>query len=396
MRISTSMFYRQGANSMAESQSMLVRTQMQLSSGQRLLSAADDPVASARLLQLDTAAAQTEQYQRNSVMARNRLGIQEQTLSDVENVLFRIRDLAIQANNDTLDNTSRAYIAAEVDEMREQLVQLGNTRDSEGNFLFSGFKSQTQPFSQISTGVRYNGDQGQRNIQISDTRTVQDGDSGSDIFMAIANGTGEFTVSASASNTGTGQLGTRSVNDANLWDSGDYTIRFTSSDAYNVLNTSGAIVSSGSYSDGETLDVQGVSIALTGIPESGDEFSLGPSRQQDMFTTVQNFIDALDSSVSPAGTATLHNQVGNVLEDIDRGIDNLLDFRTRVGTRLQAIDAQEVSNADFSITLASASSQLRDLDYADAVTRLSQQLTGLEAAQQSFARIQGLTLFNLI
>ncbi len=396
MRISTSMIYRQGTSAMAEAQSVLARTQMQLSSGRQLLSSADDPVAAARLLQLDTAYAQTQQYQRNSVMARNRLGTQEQVLSDVENVLFRVRDLAIQANNDTLDSMSRAFIAAEVREAKEQLVQLGNTRDSERNFLFAGFKSQTEPFSMTSTGVRYNGDQGQRQIQISDTRTVVDGDSGSDVFMSILNGTGDISVSANSSNTGTGQLGARSVNDAALWDGEDYTIRFTGPDAYDVVNGAGAVVLTGSYSDGETLDVQGVSIVLGGVPNAGDEFNLGPSRQQDMFTTVQNFIDALDASTSPAGNATLHNQIGNALDDLDRGIDNLLDFRTRVGTRLQTIDAQEISNADFSITLAGASSQLRDLDYADAVTRLSQQLIGLEVAQQSFARIQGLTLFNLI
>ncbi len=396
MRVSTAMFYRQGTAAISDMQARLVRTQQQLASGNRLLSPADDPVGAARLLDLNSAVEQNNQYQRNSNMARNRLGMEEQALTDVQNVLFRIRDLAVQANNDTLDSTTRSFIAAETDQALEQLVQLGNTRDAEGNFLFAGFSSQTQPFARTSTGVRYDGDQGQRNIQISDTRSVADGDSGSDIFLAIPNGTGDFSVSADASNTGTGVIGTRTLNDHTLWDGGNYTISFTAPGAYDVIDGGGATIASGTFEDGETIDVMGVSLVLTGAPEAGDEFSVGPSRTQDIFTTVQNFIDAMDSATDPAGTASLHNQTGNVLENLDRGIDNILEFRTLVGARLQVLDAQEETNADFGLTLETARAELQELDYAEAVTRLSQQVVGLEAAQQSFARIQGLNLFRLI
>ncbi|MFK8029905.1 MAG: flagellar hook-associated protein FlgL [Gammaproteobacteria bacterium] len=396
MRVTTSMFYRQSTNTIQDLQSQLVRTQTQLSSGFRLLSSADDPAAATRLLQLDTASAQTEQYQRNSSMARNRLGLQEQSLTDVQNALFKLRDLAVQANNDTLDITTRGFIAAEADEVLNELVQVANTRGIGGNFIFSGFKEDTQPFSRSGDGVRYDGDQGQRQIQISDSRSVADGDSGADVFMNVSNGTGTFSVSAGANNTGTGTLGTRSLNDEALWDNGEYTIQFTDSENYDVYSATSGLISSGTFSIGDTIDVQGVSIVLTGAPDAGDEFELGPSRKQSVFETVQNFIDALAAPENPAGFAKLHNEMGNVLEDLDRGVDNVLEYRTRVGTRLQTIDAQEVSNTDFQLTLASATSELRDLDYAEAVTRLSRQVVGLEAAQQSFARIQGLSLFNLI
>lgn len=396
MRISTSMFYRQGTTAIQESQSNLVRTQLQLSSGERVLTSADDPVAASRLLELDAVAARTEQYQRNGIRARNRLATQEQALTDVQNVLFRVRDLAIQANSDTLDATTRGYIASEVDENLNQLVQLANTRDADGNFLFSGFKSDTQPFARLTTGVRYDGDQGERRIQISDTRSVVDGDSGDGIFMSIRNGTGVFSVSANSANSGTGVIGTRSLNDPAVWDNSSYTVRFTADDAYEVVNSGGATIAVGAYETGETVDVQGVGLVITGAPAVGDEFTVEPSQDQDMFTTVQNFIDAVTAETGEVGIARLHNSVGNALENLDRSIENVLDFRTRVGTRLQAIDAQEATNADFSVTLAATQSQLRDLDYAEAVTRLNQQLVGLEAAQQSFARIQGLSLFNLI
>ena len=396
MRISTAMFYRQGANAMSEMQSSLVRTQMELASGKRMLSASDDPVGAARLIDINATLDRTDQYQRNANMARNRLATEEQSLTDVEKILFRVRDLAIQANNDTLDSQTRGYIASETSEALEQLVQIANTRDAEGNFLFAGFSSQTQPFAQSAGGIAYNGDQGERQIQISDTRHVADGDSGAAIFMQIKNGTGTFAVSASEANSGTGQLGARSLNDSTVWDNANYTVRFTAADTYDVVDAGGTTISSGPYADGDSIEVQGVSIVLTGVPDAGDEFQVGPSQQQDMFGTINNFIDALGNSTDPAGIARLHNEVGNALDDLDRSIDNVLDFRTRVGTRLQAIDSQEVTNADFSITLETARAELQQLDYAEAVTRLSQQLNGLEAAQQSFARIQGLSLFNLL
>ncbi|MEM7082003.1 MAG: flagellar hook-associated protein FlgL [Pseudomonadota bacterium] len=396
MRISTAQFYAQGVSSLTEMQSRLARTQMQLASGNRLLSPSDDPVAAARLLDINSAVEQNDQYQRNINMARNRLGLEEQVLSDIESVLFRIRDLAIQANNDTLDSSTRGYIAAESAEALDQLVQLGNTRDAQGNFIFAGFSSDSRPFAQTAAGIRYDGDQGQRQIQIGDTRTVADGDSGDSIFMSIPNGTGTFAVSANATNSGTGVLGARALADVALWDNDTYTIEFTAADAYTVTDSGGSTVAIGSYTSGDSISVQGVELVLSGAPEVGDSFDVGPSTSQDMFTTIQNFIDALDSPTNPTGIAQLHNQVGNTIEDLDRSVDNLLEFRTRVGSRLQSIDAQEASNEDFAITLETTRAELQELDYAEAVTRLSQQLVGLEAAQRSFAQIQGLSLFRFI
>ena len=396
MRISTAMFYRQGVTSITEAQSAVVRTQSQLASGQRLLSPADDPVAAARILELDAAIEQNNQYLRNSNMARNRLSLEEQVLSDVENVLFRIRDLAVQANNDTQNPETRSYIAAEATEALEQLVQLANTRDAEGNYIFSGFKARTQPFARDAGGVRYDGDEGQRTIKISDTRNVPDGDNGDAVFMSIPNGSGRFAVDANPANSGTGILGARTLVDPTQCDDGSYTIRFTATDAYEIVDGGGATIATGPWADGDTIDVRGVAVVLSGAPAVGDEFTVTASTEQDMFTTVQSFIDALDYPTNPAGIARAHNNIGSAIENIDRSVDNLLEVRTRVGTRLQTIDSQQASSEDYDITLQATRAELQELDYAEAVTRLNQQLVGLEAAQQSFVRIQGLSLFNLI
>ena len=116
-----------------------------------------------------------------------------------------------------------------------------------------------------------------------------------------------------------------------------------------------------------------------------------------MFQSVQNIIDAIESPiVDDQSRATLNGSVNRGLEDIDQAIGNVLDFRTRVGTRLAAIEYQTDSNDAFALTLQQTIGELEDLDYAEALSRLSFELTVLEASQQSFVRTQGLSLFNFL
>lgn len=396
MRISTAMFFRQGQQTISTLQNGLARTQVQLATGQRILDASDDPVAAARLVDIDAAVARTEQYDRNANMARGRLAFEEQTLTDVGNVMFRMRELLLQANNDTQTPETRSFIAREAREALGQLQQLANARDASGEYVFGGYSSRSQPFSFSSGSADYVGDAGQRMIRISDTRQVADGDSGADIFMQIPNGTGQFVLQANAANTGTGIAGAASVTDLAAWDGSSYTVRFTDAENYEVLDSGGTVIDSRAFTDGDTISVSGATFTLTGTPAAGDEFAVEPSSSQDMFTTVQQFIDALSAGTDPQSRSQMHNELNAALMNIDRSMENVLDVRTRIGVRLQAIDAQQETNADYMLTLESSRVELGELDYAEAVTRLNQQLTGLQAAQQSFVRIQGLSLFNLL
>lgn len=396
-RVSTAAFYQRSTEAITRAQSQLQTTQLQIASGRRLINPSDDPVATARIAGLDAALAQTDQFQRNANMARTRLATEEQVLTDVQNSLFRIRELAIQANNDTQTVESRRFIATEAKEILGQLLETANRRDAQGNYLFGGYQARTAPFALDNGSVRFDGDQGQRRLQIGQTRYVADGDSGADVFLSVRNGNGQFATTAAAANTGTGIVDAGSLNGMSVWDGSTYTIRFTAAGSYDVLDSGGAVVSSNSFTPGDTVDLPGASVGIEGAPAAGDEFTIAPAGNQDIFTTVQNFVDALDSGVAgEVGNAVLHNQLNNVLSDLDQGIGNVLDVRTKVGSRLHTIETQEESNADLQVTLQATRSELSDLDYAEAITRLNQQMTGLQAAQRSFAQIQGLSLFNVI
>ena len=184
MRISTSWAQQTSINSILDQQSRLQQTQMQLSTGKKLLTPSDDPAASARIIDLNQSIKQTEQYQSNIDTARQRLALEDGVLKNSVNVLHRIKELGVQGLNDTNSPADRIIIATEMESLNEHLVGLANTRNANGEYLFSGFKSATQAFSKntASGGYTYAGDSNQRTIQIGENRQIADGDTGINVF----------------------------------------------------------------------------------------------------------------------------------------------------------------------------------------------------------------------
>lgn len=397
MRVSTNGSHQRGVSLMQQLQSALNHTQKQISSGRRILNPSDDPIASARSLQINETLSRLTQFDRNGVMAQSRLHHEESALGDMNNVLQRVRELALQANNATQSNESRALIAVEMRQHVDQLVQLANQQDGNGRYLFSGNMDKTVPISRNGSSFSYNGDQGQRLIQIAESRQVPDGDSGSDLFFRIKNGNGTFAVSPAASNTGTGISGTGSLQDPTQYDKDQYTVRFIDATNYEVLDGAAAVVVTGTFQNGDTIAFRGIEFSLSGAPAAGDEFQVAPSQFQDIFSTISRLADAVDSTVTnDVSRAEMSNGINAGILNIDQAIGSSLEIRTQVGSRLAAIENQEESNSAFALTLQSALASIEDLDYAEALSRLSQQMTVLEAAQQSFIRTQNLSLFNYL
>jgi flagellar hook-associated protein 3 FlgL len=189
MRISTSWLQHTAVNSILDQQSRLQQTQMQLSTGKKLLTPADDPAAAARSIDLNQGIKQTEQYQSNINAARQRLALEDGVLQNAVDVLHRIKELGVQGLNDTNSPNDRIIIATEMETLNEHLVGLANTRNANGEYLFSGFKSATQPFSKntASGGYTYAGDANRRTLQIGENRQIADGDPGINVFGAPAN-----------------------------------------------------------------------------------------------------------------------------------------------------------------------------------------------------------------
>ncbi len=397
MRISTQGAYLQGLSLMQQLQSSVGHAQKQIASGRRILSPSDDPIAAARTIEFRESLSKLQQFDRNAGIAENRLNFEESALTTANNLLQRVRELTLQANNATQSDETRGLIAIEMRQHLDHLVQIANQQDGNGQFLFAGNLGDTQPVSRSGANFVYNGDQGQRQIQIGPGRTVADNNSGADVFFAIRNGNGTFSVQAGAANNGTGKFGAGSVVDPTAYDQDQYTVTFVAGGNYEVADSGGTVISVSTFQDGDTVSFRGIEFSIDGQPAVGDQFVVSPSVNQDMFTTLDQLITSIEQPVTDDASRTrMNNSLNSGLLAVDQALGNILDIRTQVGSRLAAIETQLDNNSAFSLTLQETIGELEDLDFAEALSRLSSQISVLEAAQQSFVRTQGLSLFNFL
>ncbi len=170
---------------MLKQEALVSKTQMQLSTGLKNLTPADDPIAAKQVLDLQKSIDTTTQYQRNADTVRARNSLEESVLTSSRDALLRARDLAVQALNDgTLKSEDKLAIAEEVKQIRAQMLGLANTQDANGEYIFSGALSTQPPFAQAPS-YTFQGSDVQRELQIGPNRTLPDGDLGKTIFNDI-------------------------------------------------------------------------------------------------------------------------------------------------------------------------------------------------------------------
>lgn len=399
MRVSTSWMQQQSVGSMIDRQGDLSNLNMQLSTGKRINQPSDDPVGAARALDFSHLTADTAQYQRNIGTANARLGLEDQSLANVSGVLGRVRTLLLQAANGTQTDGTRGDIAAEMVQLRQQLLGQANSKDGQGDYIFAGNRTGTAPFAS-QNGVSYVGDDGQRMVAAGPGLQVATGDPGSTVFADIPTGNGTFAVSAAAANTGGAVAGASSVSNPNAnpsaWGGGSYRIVFTAANAYEVRDGAGTVLDSGSYDAtiGGSINFRGAQVAFSGKPNAGDSFALGASARQDVFTTLDKIIATLRQP--NGGGADMQNSINTQFANLDQAIDNITRTRGMVGARMNALDQQSGLNDDLTLQYKSALSGVQDLNYYDAISQLTARTTALQAAQQTFTRIQGSKLFDYL
>lgn len=398
MRISTTQIYTQSIQAFGTQQTKLAHLQQQIATGVKITKPSDDPAGAARVLELQQSIELHEQYKVNIDLANLRLSLQDMTLSSVENVMLRIKELAIQANNGTHDDVARNAIADELDERYQELLSLANTVDSNGDYLFAGFQSRNQPFTEALTGsiahVNFNGDQGLRSIQISQSRQINVDSSGTDIFMKIPSATA-LNETTAAANTGTGVMAPAHVFDNSVYVPGDYQIVFTGPNTYDVVDLSGPvnIVTAATYSDSQDIDFQGIRTSITGVPAAGDTFSISQGQFEDVFSIVSNLSETLRTSTSDAQRTA---NFGQSMLNVEQVFEQVLENRTSVGGRLNALETQKDDNDALVVFTRETMSVLRDTDLAEAISQLTLEQTTLDAAQAVFARITSSSLFNFL
>jgi flagellar hook-associated protein 3 FlgL len=401
-RLSTLQVFQSGISTILQRQADLARTQQELATGRRILSPSDDPSGAVKILDIQEDIARIDQFQRNASTAEGQLALEDSTLSNVSNVLQRVRELTVQANNATQTPETRAAIAVEVRERLAELVTLANTRDGNDEFIFAGFQSQSRPFELQGGEVVYSGDDGQRFLDIAANAQVAVRDSGSRVFLDVDAGNGRFDYSA-AGNTGSAVVSSTTA-DATFV-RGNYTITFSQATladpvTFNVTDGGGLDLVppvTGVYTPGEAITFAGASVVVEGTPADGDTIEIDSTPRQSIFATVEEIAAALESATgTPANTAEINNVLGSALTNLDQGIGNVLEVQSEVGVRLNRIESQQQINEEFNLQLQTTLSDVQDVDFAEAISRLNLQLVALQAAQQTYVTTQRLSLFNFL
>lgn len=403
MRISTSQMYTQGIDAMERQQSEMLQTQQQISTGRRVLTPADDPVAAAQSLTVSQASDRNDLYATNIGTAKSALSLNDSVLSQITDVLQSVRSSAVNGGSGVLADSDRAALAGDVASRLQELLGLANSKDGNGGYLFGGFKTNTQPFVDTGSGaIVYNGDQGVRQLQVSEGRTLNISQTGASIFEQVRNGNGAVVALPATANSGTGVTGAGEIVTPASVNGDSYSLKFHVSagvTTFDVVDstTSTTISAGNAYTAGAAIVAGGMQVAVSGAPADGDAFTLGPSSQQSIFTTLQNLVTALQAPVtSAADRAKLANGVGQALQSIDQATENVLSVQAGGGASLRELDSLTSSNQDRSQQYAQSLSTLQDLDYNKAASDFARQQLALTAAQKSFVQISGLSLFNYL
>src|SRR5262249_17041132 len=170
-------------------------------------------------------------------------------------------------NTGSLSDSDRQAIATELQSRTQELMDIANRKDGAGEYLFSGFATQTQPFARAASGsVTYAGDQGTRLLQVSTSQTVADSDTGLTGFLNVVEGNGTFVTGASTANTGSGVIDVGTVTNQSAWVPDTYTLTFLTPTTYQITDSTAAVVSTGNYTSGSAIAFRGVQFNVSGAP----------------------------------------------------------------------------------------------------------------------------------
>lgn len=394
-RISSNMMFDQSIALMLSKQSKLSHLEQQLATGKKIVTAKDDPVAAGTAVGLDRTLAELEQMKLGSSAVQNRLGLQENALAQVNDMMGRVTELTIYASNPGLAAADKQALVAEISSIRDGLLALANSNDGTGRYLFGGTQDGSPPFSMVNGKVVYHGDQTQRHVEVAPGTYAKDALPGSEIFLRIPTGDGAVDATAAAGNTGKAVLTNVSRDSSGSWDGTAFSIRFTVSGQYEVLDAGGTVTATGTTTSGEDILVNGVRLHIDGDAAAGDSFSVSPAASKDIFSTLDGLIGSLNSDTgTPAQLAAQQNQLQAALRNVARASERMIDARASGGAQLKTLDDASAMREANNVTIQSTLSQLRDLDYAAAISEYQLESTALQAAQSIFMQMQQMSLFK--
>jgi flagellar hook-associated protein 3 FlgL len=187
MKISNQLLFDRGAEQMSAVQTRLAKSQAQLAQGKQIINPSDAPDKAATIQRLNSVLSRQASYQTSLGNVKTRLDGEETALNSASDLIIRVKEISVQAANDTLGPQNRQALATEMQALRDQLLSLANTQDSNGNYLFSGSKVSQPAFAVDASGYpTYQGDQTRMQVSIGDQRSIAVNRTGTDAFVSVA------------------------------------------------------------------------------------------------------------------------------------------------------------------------------------------------------------------
>ena len=427
MQVSTKLFNDQQVRQFGKLTEDIQQKQEKISSGKAILRASDDPVVAANL----SAAKEQEQllsrFEENSYKAQLRLDASDKTINEAMSVMTRIAELATQARSPVFDGFSRKAILTEVQALRETLVDLANTKDANGESLFSGYKTDKQAYVRSPDGsVHYNGDRGVHTVQVSENVNVATGLDGETVFGRVETQNGRRSVFEIVDGVMASIDPLREINEIATADrraeialklprqNQDWSFSLTGSlgsvqieatlaegseeklaDAINAKSDQTGITAEFDPKTSKITLVEESSstIVVQDIHIEGQEIANKDADYHLEFTT----IDEYGKKVGGTRILTDEDQLlGSGIENLLASIDHLSIQQAVVGAQMTKADIQADVIQSRKLAVTKDISAMGDADLAKLVTELQAQLTNRDAAQQAFAKIGQQSLFDYI
>jgi flagellar hook-associated protein 3 FlgL len=394
MRVSTANAFATSIDNLQTRQGELVDAQTRMTSGKRVMQACDDPTAAARAERARAALQRTDSTQRAIDASQNAMSLTESALADAGDLIGQARDLLLSAGSASMDDSQRAVVAKQISSIRQQLLAVANRGDGNGGHVFSGQGSGAAPFVDRAGGVAYSGSGG--SVQAASDESLPLTLDGGQVWLSAPSGNGVFETHA-ASNSAWIDGG--QVTSPQALTGANYQIAFSvvgGQTTYSVLKDGGtAVVSGAPYTSGQAIEFDGLSVAITGAPAAGDHFDIAPSQPDtSIFDTLDQAVRGLQTPGQAAAAVT--QTVQDALHGLDASSTHLQGLRGMAGEVLKRIDAVQGRLADTKLEGETLRSNAEDLDMTQAISDFQTKQTGYQAALQTYASMQKLSLFTYI
>jgi flagellar hook-associated protein 3 FlgL len=398
MRIATLNASSSAFDGIAARQAEQNRIQGQLSTGLRVNSPGDDPVAAAQAELARSRLVRIEQDNRAAGLATSVLSMADNALAEGTALLQTFRETLVAAGSGTYSAGERNILAQQLRASRDAFLRLANANDGAGGFVFGGQGSAGNPMA-IAGSAAYVPAAGQQRVgEGGRFATTIDGRS---TFVALPQGNGVFVAESSAANTGTGWIDPGVVVTPGAITGQAYRVTVTAAGAgaleYSVINTTTGTPVAGlqnrPFTSGQAIDFDGQRVTVSGAPAAGDTFDVRPSTNQSVFETLEQAIALLEN---PVQTAQYTEQLQRLQSGVDRALDRMILTRTTIGEEMRAVDSATRANEQLNLNTEQRRSDLQDLDFAKAISESQNNQAALQAALQSYASVAKMSLMELL